>query len=341
MTADREAWLAQTKEDALDPDLPICDPHHHLWDRPNSYYMLREFLRDISGGHNVVRTVYVECAAMYRKDGPQPMRPVGETEFAQGIAARSAGGQYGPAAVAAGIVSHADLTLGAVVSPVLAAHVRAGHSRFRGIRYQNAWDASSDIQNARTKPHRQLFADPKFQEGFACLQNYDLSFDAWLYSPQLPDVVGLANMFPQTTIVLDHGGTPLGTGPYTDKREEVFGLWKDSIAALAACPNVVVKLGGLAMPICGFEWETQEKPPTSQQLADATARYYLHCIDQFGADRCMFESNFPVDKLSCSYTVLWNSFKRITQDLSPPDRAALFHDTATRVYRLADQRPTY
>ena len=337
MAVNHEAWLGQIQEDPIDPDLPICDPHHHLWDRPDSYYMLREFLRDVSGGHNIRRTVYIECAAMYRQDGPAPMRAVGETEFAQGLAARSASGQYGPAAVAAGIVSHADLTLGAAVAPLLEAHARAGHNRFRGIRHQNAWDARSEIPDARTKPHRKLFADPRFREGFACLRDFNLTFDAWMYSPQLMDLVSLANAFPQTSIILDHAGTPPGTGPYAGRREEIFVQWKDSIAAVAACPNVVVKLGGLAMPICGFGWETHAAPPTSQQLADATAHYYLHCIEQFGADRCMFESNFPVDKMSCSYTVLWNSFKRITQDFSPCDRAALFHDNAAQTYRLIDQ----
>ena len=340
MTTDHDAWLAQTEEDALDPGLPICDPHHHLWDRPGSYYMLREFLQDISGGHNIVFTVFVECAAMYRKDDPVPTRPVGETEFAQGVAARSASGQYGPTAVAAGIVSHADLTLGAAVTAVLEAHKTAGHNRFRGIRYQNAWDPSPDIQNARTNPHKELFSDPKFRRGFACLQEHGLTFDAWMYFPQLLDLANLAGAFPQATIILDHVGTPLGTGPYAGKREQVFGQWKDSISAVAASANVVVKLGGLAMPICGFGWDTRAKPPTSQELADATAPYYHHCIEQFGVDRCMFESNFPVDKLSCSYTVLWNSFKRMTQDFSPRDRAALFHDTAARVYRLGSSDPS-
>jgi predicted TIM-barrel fold metal-dependent hydrolase len=335
MKTNHEAWLAQIEEDPIDSSLPICDPHHHLWDRPGSYYMIREFLKDVSGGHNIVQTVFVECAAMYRRGGPIPMRPVGETEFAQGAAARSASGLYGPTAVAAGIVSHADLTLGSSVVAVLEAHMTAGHDRFRGIRYQSACDPSPDIQNARTNPHKELFSDPKFQEGFARLREHGLTFDAWMFFHQILDLVDLAAAFPQTTIILDHVGTPLLAGPYEGKRAQVFEQWKDSISAIAARPNMVVKLGGLAMPICGFGWDTRDKPPTSQELADETAPYFLHCIEQFGADRCMFESNFPVDKLSCSYTVLWNSYKRITQDFSRRDRLALFHDTAARVYRLS------
>ena len=162
----------------------------------------------------------------------------------------------------------------------------AGRHRFRGIRHQSAWDASGDIPDSRTKPHRRLLADPRFREGFACLGDFNLTFDAWMYAPQLADLADLANAFPRTTMVLDHVGTPIGTGPYAGLRDDMFAEWKDSIAAVAACPNVVVKLGGLAMPICGFGWETHAVPPTSRQLADATAHYYLHCIEQFGADRC-------------------------------------------------------
>ena len=340
MVTGREEWLKLTVEEPIDPDLPICDPHHHLWDRPNtperpgSRYLLEELLQDTGGGHNIVQTVFVECRSMYRKDGPSEMQPVGETEFVQGIAAQSTSGQYGATLVAAGIVSFADLTLGVAVAPVLEAHIAASQNRFRGIRHSSAWDASSEITSYRNPP-RGLLLDSKFREGFAYLQKYNLSFDAWLYHPQIIELVDLARAFPDTSIVLDHIGGPLGIGPYAGKREEVFQEWKSSIATLATCPNVVVKLGGLGMPICGFGWHERATPPSSTELAEAMATYYLWCIEQFGVDRCMFESNFPVDKQSCSYTVMWNAFKRISRDFSLNDRAALFHDTAVKVYRLA------
>lgn len=334
MDTHHDAWLQQTTEEAIDPTLPICDPHHHLWDTPQNRYLLDDLLHDLGGGHAIVATVFVDCMAMYRKGGPVEMRPIGETEFAQGVAAQSASGYYGQTAVAAGIVSFADLMLGQAVEPVLEAHMSASRNRFRGIRHATSWHASPAIRNAHTKPTEGLLLNAKFREGFACLRRLGLSFDAWMYHTQLQDLVDLAKAFPDTTIILDHVGGPLGIGPYAGRRAEVFLEWKRGIAAVAVYPNVVVKLGGLAMPMCGFDWHKRNRPPTSAELADATALYYLYCIEQFGVNRCMFESNFPVDKASCSYTVLWNSFKRITQNFSPAERAALFHDTAVRVYRL-------
>jgi len=342
----REAWLRLTREDPIDPDLPICDPHHHLWDYPDDFpenrvsdsrrhvrhYLLRELLEDTSGGHNIVQTVFMECRSMYRKDGPQELRPIGETEFVQGIAAQSASGLYGNTTVAAGIVGFADLTLGSAVAPVLEAHIAASRERFRGIRYTSTWDASADISSRVTTPT--LLSDPKFREGFGYLHKYNLSFDAWLYHTQLMELVDLAKAFPDTPIILDHIGGPLGIGPYAGKHEEVFEEWKRGIAALSLCPNVVVKLGGLGMPLTGFGWHERPTPPNSAELAEAMAPYYNWCIDQFGTDRCMFESNFPVDKISYSYTAIWNAFKRISKDFSPTDRAALYHDTAVKVYRL-------
>lgn len=334
MAPERESWLKLTTEEPLDPDVPICDPHHHLWDYPTSRYLLEELIQDTSAGHHIVSTVFVECMSMYRKDEPQDMRPVGETEFVQGVAARSASGQYGPTAVAAGIVSFADLTLGHAVAPVLEAHIAASHNRFRGIRHACAWDASPDIRNSHTAASQGLLFDPACRQGFACLQQYGLSFDAWLYHPQIPELVDLARAFPHVPIILDHVGGPLGIGPYAGKRAEVFEAWKRDIAELATCPNVVVKLGGLAMSISGFGWHKRAIPPTSAELAEAMSPYYRFCIEQFGVDRCMFESNFPVDKVSCSYTILWNAFKRMTQGFSTAEQTALFHDTAVRIYRL-------
>jgi predicted TIM-barrel fold metal-dependent hydrolase len=334
MTTEREAWLALTPEDPIDADLAICDAHHHLWDRPNDRYLIDDFLKDVSGGHRIVRTVFIECRAMYRNSGPEEMRPVGETEFVQGVADQVAREQSGKMDVASGIVGYADLTLGARVEPILEAHIAASKNRFRGIRHITTWDANpAEIMATQNAP-KGLLMTPKFREGFACLHKYGLSFDAWLYYPQLMDLVDLAKAFPDTTIIMNHTGGVLGIGPYAGKRDEVLRDWKRGVAALADCPNVAMKLGGLGMPRTGFGWYQMAAPPTSSELAKTMAPYYNWCIEQFGVDRCMFESNFPVDKISYSYTVMWNAFKLMSKDFSPRERNALFHDTAVKVYRL-------
>ena len=328
-------------EEVLEPELPICDPHHHLWDRNGERYLLHELLADTGQAdgqgrrHDVRSTVYVECASMYRADGPEALRPVGETEFVNGMAAMSASGGYGPTRACAGIVGLADLRLGAAVRVVLEAHLDAARGRFRGIRHAAGWHASAQIRNSHTEPIEHLLLDKRFREGFAQLAPLGLSFDAWLYHPQIAELTDLARAFPGTTIILDHFGGPLGIGPYAGQADAVYADWKRDIDELARCPNVVVKLGGLAMPINGFGWHKHEPRPGSQLLADATRRYVLHTIERFGPERCMFESNFPVDKVSCSYVVLWNSFKRLAAGFSPTEKAALFHDTAARVYRLS------
>jgi predicted TIM-barrel fold metal-dependent hydrolase len=327
-------------EDVIEPELPICDPHHHLWDRGGERYLLHELLADTGSAdahgrcHDVRSTVFVECASMYRAAGPQAMRPVGETEFVAGIAAMSDSGGYGRTRACAGIVAFADLCLGAAVRDVLQAHAAAAGGRLRGIRHAAAWDASAQIRNSHTNPVEHLLLDARLREGFAQLAPLGLSFDAWLYHRQLPELTDLARAFPETTIVLDHFGGPLGIGPYAGCADAVHAQWRRDIDALARCPNVVAKLGGLHMPINGFGWHKRELPPTSQELAAASARWVLHTIDRFGPQRCMFESNFPVDKVSCSYLVLWNSFKRLAAGFCAADKAALFHDTAVRVYRL-------
>ncbi|MCI0547551.1 MAG: amidohydrolase family protein [Candidatus Rokubacteria bacterium] len=331
---DRERWLAQVQEEILEPDLPICDPHHHLWDYPGRRYLLDELLADTGSGHRVVATVFVECLSMYRADGPEPMRPVGETEFVNGVAAMSASGRYGPTRVATGIVSFADLTLGDRVGAVLDAHMAAS-PRFRGIRHAAGWDASAEVRNSHTNPPPGLLADLSFRRGFAELGRRGLTFDAWLYHPQIAELTALARAFPDTTIVLDHLGGPLGIGPYAGRRAEILAGWKGAVRALAGCPNVVAKLGGLVMPINGFGFHRRERPATSAEVVEVTRDYHLHAIECFGPERAMFESNFPVDKQSVSYPVLWNAFKRLTAGFSAPDRAALFHDTAARTYRLA------
>lgn len=331
---DKLNWVDQVQETTLEPELPICDPHHHLWDHPGSRYLLDEILADTGTGHNVVSTVFVECASMYRSAGRDELKPVGETEFVQGIAAMSASGNYGNTRVAKGIVSYADLTLGSSVREVLEAHQAASSNRFRGIRHASGWHESKDIRNSHTNPPEHLMLDEKFREGLNTLGEMGLSFDAWFYHHQMSEFAELAKSCPQTNIILDHFGGPLGIGPYKGKADQVFADWQENLSKLKDCGNVFFKLGGINMKISGFDWHTREKPPTSDELVDKTAHYYEYCINTFGADRCMFESNFPVDKESCSYNVLWNAFKKMSRSLSDTERAWLFHDTAEGVYRL-------
>lgn len=330
---DRTAWLDRTREAALEPDLPICDPHHHFWKHPDSRYLLDEYLRDIGSGHRIVATVHVECVQHYRSAGPVELRPVGETEFVHRVTALHHG-EAGGARIAAGIVGFADLTLGQKVMPVLRAHLAAS-DRFRGIRYASAWDASPEIRVAHTHPPPGLLRDPAFRAGFACLAQLGLTFDAWLYHAQFDELAELAREFPEVTIVLDHMGGPLGIGPYAGRRGELFDGWRNALAGLSRCSNILVKLGGRTLTLAGFGWHRRDAPPGSEELASAAAPYYAACIDLFGPGRCMFESDFPVDRASCSYAVLWNSYKRLSRRYSDAERAALFHDTAARAYRLA------
>ena len=335
--AELKAWLAKRpSEAALEPDLPIIDPHHHFWDTPQrGHYFLPELLSDIGGGHNIVATVFLECHAMYRNGGPAEMAPVGEVEFVNGIAAMSASGGYGPCRVAEAIIGHADLTLGARVREVLEAELAVGGGRFRGIRYGVSWDGSDAVGKfaARfTPPH--LVLDPKFREGFAQLGRLGLSFDSWQYHPQLPDAIDLVRAFPDTAIILNHVGGVLGVGPYAGHRQEILAAWKKDIAEFARCPNVTVKLGGVGMTSFGFDFHEREMPPSSEDLAAAWRQYVEPCIEAFGVNRCMFESNFPPDKQSGGYTELWNAFKRITANASATEKTALYSGTAARVYRM-------
>jgi len=278
--------------------------------------------------------VFVQARAMTRPTGPVEMRPVGETEFVNGVAAMSASGIYGKTRHCAGIVGHADLALGSRVEPVLAAHMRAGGDRFRGIRHISAWDADPSIRNPAYNPPRGLLGDKNFREGFAVLGRLGLSFDAWLYHPQIDDVRDLARAFPETKIVLNHVGGPIGIGPYAGKHKDVFPGWAASIKALAACPNVYVKLGGLGMRMGGFGFHERSEPPSSETLANTWRPYIETCIDAFGPSRCMFESNFPVDKGSYSYPVFWNACKLLTKSASDGEKADLFCGTAAKFYRL-------
>jgi predicted TIM-barrel fold metal-dependent hydrolase len=330
----RQDWLDRRTEPTLEPDLAIIDPHHHLWDRPDWRYMFGDFLADTTSGHNILATVYVQARAMYRVAGPTEMRPVGETEFVNGVAAMSASGIYGKTRHCAGIVGHADLTLGGRVEPILAAHIRAGGDRFRGIRHITAWDADASLLNPAYSPPSGLLADATFREGFAVLGRLGLSFDAWLYHPQIDELTDLARVFPGITIVLDHVGGPIGIGTYAGRHKELFPGWAASIKGLATCPNVYVKLGGLGMRMNGFGYHEEREPPSSETLAATWKPYIDTCIEAFGATRCMFESNFPVDKGSYSYPVFWNACKILAHNASGAEKADLFAGTAARVYQI-------
>lgn len=328
-------FLARHDEPVLDPELPIVDPHHHLWDH-GYRYLFDEFLEDISSGHNIRASVFVQCDAMYRADGDPELAPVGETEFVNGAAAISASGGYGPARVCAGIVGYAELLLGERVDAVLEAHLRAAGNRFRGIRGRSVWDSDPTIKGSAKDFPPGLLLDPKFREGYRRLAEYDLSFDSWLFHPQIPELADLASKFPGTTVILDHVGGPLAIGQYAGKRDEVFAAWKRNLVELAQRENVFVKLGGLAMHLFGFDLDSghRDAPAPSETLAKLWRPYMETCIELFGARRCMFESNFPVDKRGASYRVLWNAFKRISAGASADEKAALFHGSACRAYRL-------
>ncbi|HEY1750076.1 MAG TPA: amidohydrolase family protein [Caulobacteraceae bacterium] len=320
-------------EPILEPELPICDPHHHLWDFPASRYLLPELLADLTSGHNVESTVFIECGSFYRAAGPEPLKYVGETEFVGGQAAMAASGRYGPVVACEGIVGRADLA-GPQVREVLESHVRAGNGRFKGIRHAGAYDPSPDIRRGHTAPPAGLYGSAAFREGFAELAPLDLSFEAWQYHPQLGEVAALADAFPGTAIVLNHVGGVLGVGPYAGKQGEVFALWKTGVEDLARRPNVWVKLGGLGMTGCGFGFHRRDPRPGSAELADAWRPYLETCIAAFGTGRGMFESNFPVDGASCDYPTLWNALKRVASGCSADEKAAMFKDNARRFYRL-------
>ena len=330
----RDEWLSQTSEEILEPNLPIIDPHHHIWDRPGWRYMIDDIAQDLASGHNIIATVFVQCHSMHRANGPEEMAPVGETEFVNGVAAIGASGLYGKQRLCAGIVGHANLTLGEAVQPILEAHIQAGGDRFRGIRHITAWDDDVRLINKSYSVTKGLLADPNFRAGFAELEKLNLSFDAWLYHPQIDELTDLAKNFPGTTIILDHCGGPLGLGEYATASENVFASWRNSIEKLAGCRNVKVKLGGLGMRINGYGFHEKPLPPTSDELAKAWFPYIDTCIQAFGPDRCMFESNFPVDKGSYSYPIYWNACKKLTNDLNIEEREYLFSKTAAEVYRI-------
>ena len=332
----RPAWLAAHEEPVIEPELPIIDPHHHLSDSHWGGYLEGDLLRDLGSGHRILSTVFVQVGFGYRKEGPEPLRPVGETEAVAAIARATDALPHGirmGTRICAGIVGHADLSRGAAVDEVLAAHMEAGQGRFRGIRCAAAAHASFRY-GVMPPPPLHLYEQPGFRAGYARLANWGLSFDSWAYHTQLGELYALARDFPGIPVVVDHIGVPLGVGPYAHQRKQVFDEWHRQMAALARLPHVFVKLGGLGMSVFGFDFHLRHQPPNSLELAMAWGPYIRACIDLFGPDRCMFESNFPVDKGTCSYQVLWNAFKRIATGMSEGEKAQLFSGTAARVYGL-------
>jgi len=328
-----EAWLASTTEAAVEPELEIIDAHHHLWDAPRPRYLLNEFLADASGGHRIVSTVYVQCHAMHRAHGSEAEKSLGETEFATGMAAMSASGAYGPTRVCDGIVGYVDLRL-PQAGALLQQHKNIAGSRFKGVRNMSAWHPDPGVLATSVVNPKDLLIDPDFRRGLGTLTDLGLVFDAFLFHSQLDDLINLAQTCSATTIVLNHYGTPLGVGPYADQRQAVFSDWSASMARLAEFPNMHVKLGGLTMRVAGFGFEKQPQAPSSDQLAQAWQPYFDCVVQLFGAERCMFESNFPVDKSGCSYTVLWNACKKLCAKLPATDRQALLSETARRIYKL-------
>ena len=338
MAAPINDWLAQTVEPTLEPDLPICDPHHHFWDqradRVEPRYMLDELMADTGSGHNVVSTVFVEARSMYRDGASDEMRPVGEVEFVQGIAAQSASGIYGGTRAAHGIVGHANLHLGGGVRPVLEALRAASPNRFSGIRHGVSWDPHPEVTNPGAYPFPNQLASEDYRAGAKVLAEMNLSLDLSCLHPQLTEVADFGRAVPDLTIVLNHVGGLMRTGPYAANPEETMANWRSGIAAAASAPNVVLKLGGVGMPRTGFDWHERPTPVGSEEMAVAIDPIMRYCIEQFGPSRCMFESNFPVDKESFSYHVMWNAFKRMSADFSASERADMFHGCAARAYRL-------
>ena len=329
-------WTKKRQEPALDPDLPIIDPHHHLWDgeERGGRYLMHELAEDTAtGGHNIVATVFIDAGVMYRAEGPQEMKAVGEVEFVNGVAAMSASGKYGKTRHCAGIIGHVDMMLGDRATPVLEAEIKAGNGRYRGIRHGAVWDTGEAAKFGRRHMPRHQMLDPQFRKGFACLHPLGLSFEAWVYHPQLGDVADLLKQFPDTNVVLNHVGGLLGIPPH-ENRKATFEVWKKNILQLVPYKNMSVKLGGLGMVHCGWDFHFRDVPPSSDELAKEWRPYIETCIEAFGPERCMFESNFPVDKVSCTYADLWRSFELMVADASTGEREDLFAGTATRAYRL-------
>jgi predicted TIM-barrel fold metal-dependent hydrolase len=332
-----DEWLARAADEpVIEAELPIVDPHLHFWHHKSGYrYFVEEFARDvIESGHNIEATVFVECNAMYRQNGPEHLKSVGETEFAVGMAAMAASGKYTTARAAEGIVAYADLTLGDRVCELLEAHQEAANGRLRGVRQRAKWDPDPVVAGPVRAGRPGLFGEPEFRKGLGVLTSMGLSFDVSIFHPQLPDVVALARACPDANIIVIHSASPVGFASYARRAAEVRADWLSGMRELATCPNVSVKMGGLLMCLGSFDFTKADKPPTSEDLVSWWRPYIEPCIELFGADRCMASSNFPVEKAGVTYGALWNMFKRIASGCSSDEKSGIFGATARRVYRL-------
>jgi len=330
----KPAWLALTREEVIDPALPIVDSHHHLWIENGVPYLLDELLEDVGDGHNIAATVCVQAHYGYRTEGPAHLAPVGESEKVMAIA-HEAETRGSPTQVAGAIIAHADLTLGEAVDEVLAAHRAVVPDRLRGIRHSVSRDELFPEGIVLRPAPAGLLADPRYRVGLKRLAAHGLLYEAMLYHRQIPELTALATALPDLDIVLDHIGCLIGVGPYEGRAQETFNEWLHSMRDLARCPNVRVKIGGFGMIVCGPRWHERTAPPSSTELAESWRPYVESCVELFGPERCMFESNFPVDKAMYSYRTLWNAFKRLTAGAGAEERTALFSGTAARTYRLS------
>ena len=331
----RDDWLSLTREEIIDPHREIVDPHHHLWvhgtkDNP-AVYETDQLLRDTGAGHNVVQTVYVECRSYWDVTAPEHLQSVAETANVARMAAEMPQG----GAQIAGIVAHVDLTLPTEkLDEALDAHEKAGQGLLKGIRHSGAHDEDRVSLMIPGRGAKGQYSDPAFRRGLSHLGKRGLTYDTWHYHHQNRDFLDMVRAVPETTIILDHFGTPLGVGRFTGKHDEIFDLWQEDMADLADCSNLRAKLGGLAMPDNGFGFMDRTKPPGSDELLDLQGRWYRHMIAHFGPERCMFESNFPVDRVSVSYAVLWNFFKKLAAELDAESQDLLFAGTARATYGL-------
>ena len=335
-SAPDDLWLATLQEEVLEPELPIVDPHHHLWLRNGYTYLMPELAADLASGHNIVATVFAECHSMYRKDGVEAQRSLGETEFVRGQAAMSASGEFGSARACDVMFGNVDLTLGSAVEPLLQQHIEVSGGRFRGVRISTGWHADDKINNVAATPR--LLVDPQVNEAVAVVKRMGLSLDCWLYHTQLDEVMQLADAHPELTIILNHVGSPILGGPYRGKSDEVFQAWKADIVRVGERDNVFVKLGALPIRMPSFDGD-RSLPPGSQEVAAAWRPWMEACIEAFGPERSMYESNFPVQKRWCSYQVCWNAFKRISTGASAAEKADLFAGAAARAYRIENLSP--
>jgi len=332
MELDRFEWLALRIESAVNPDQAIIDAHHHLWNRNDSTYLATELLADTGTSHKVTHTVFVECRSKWDRAANAAMAPVGETRFVAGEAAEMA--ERDGADIGA-IVGHADLTLGEGVRNVLMAHDDAGAGLFRGIRHSTAWSDDQLLHNAHTGSYEHMMGTSEFRAGAEVLASMGFTFDAWLYHPQITELVALAQSVPDLRIVLDHLGGPLGVGSYASQRDQVRADWQAAMTAAASCKNIVLKVGGIGMDnVYGTGWTELAAPPSSEEVAAYWSDDVRWCIDTFGPHRCMFESNFPVDRASLPYSVLWNSLQIMAAGYSADEQDLLFSGTAASTYRI-------